>query len=92
MLALGQAHMIRAGFGYQVRARVRKAPAVWCDTGVSGRSPTHHGRRNAGVSRVTQVSCPPVVQKETRGDLGEVSRPSCSGKRGSVEEYSWQLV
>ena len=73
-----------------MRARVRKAPAVRCDTGVSGdsgRSPARRGRRNAEVSWVTRVSRPPVVQKETRGDSGEVARPSCSSKRGSVEEY-----
>ena len=41
---------------------------------------------------MTRVGRPPVVQKETRGDSGEVARPSCSGKRGSVEECGWQLV
>lgn len=90
--ALGQARTIRTGFGYRVRARVRKAPAVRCDTGDSGRSPARRGRRNAEVSPVTRVGRPPVVQKETRGDSGEVARPSCSGKRGSVEECGWQLV
>ena len=44
--ALGQAHTICPGLGYLVRARVRKAPAVRRDTGVSGdsgRFPAHRG-------------------------------------------------
>ena len=41
---------------------------------------------------MARVSRPPVVQQETLGDSGEVTRPSCSGKRGSVDEYGWQLA
>lgn len=85
---LGEAHTIRTGFSYKVRVQVRKAPVVRCDMGVSGdsgRLPTRCGRRNAEVSRVTRVSRPPVVQKETWGDSGDSSRSPTRHGRRNVE-------